>query len=504
MLKFKVYQGDEPATSFSLRSAHLLGADDVGVRAAISFDDGQVVCDKGAIGPASLCLQFELDELGELMLQTCLLPERDEPYLLTLELARHRLMRVIAKQEDWAMFELSEDSPARKRVELAKRCFVEALCNVDEPARAERLAKQSLMASIDASEELALAHAELFLQRRLAQGNRTRNTFGCGVSLEFDPDRLGPLIIGNFDFVRLPMPWRVLEPSEQEYNWQPLDKWCEWAHRNKMPIVAGPIVSFTPDVVPDWLYIWEHDYDTVRDLLYEHIERLVNRYRNVVTLWNVVSGVHVNNHFTFNFEQLMDLTRMSVMLTKKVHPTARTLIEITHPFGEYYANNQRSIPPMMYSEMVVQSGIPFDGFGLKLVMGKGDAGQCMRDLMSVSALIDRFNGLGKPVHITSAAVPSAIVELDPDQTRQASSDNGDPPHSGYWRKPWSKTVQSHWVEAFYNVTLSKPFVESVAWLELADHAHLELPAGGLVDEKLHPKAALKRITSLRRSFQDHS
>lgn len=494
MLKFQVFENGQLAKDFPMRNVHLVGADDIGVRSHIRFEDGFIIIDKSSVGPAALALQVNLEEVGELMLQTCLLPERPEPYNLSLELARHRLMKTIAKQEDWAMFDLAEDHPATRRIALAKRKFIEAL-NSDHPAEIDRLGRQSLVTAIDASEELALAHADNMLSRRRQNGALARNIFGCGIHLAQSTDRVANTLLANFDYLRVPTPWRQLEPEEQEYNWSMLDAWCEWAFRNRLPIVAGPIVSFHPSVVPDWLYIWEHDYDTVRDLLYEHIERVVTRYRSVVTLWNVVSGIHVNNHFTFSFEQLMDLTRMAIMLVKKVHPTGRTLIEITHPFGEYYANNQRSIPPIMYAEMVLQAGVPFDGFGLKLLMGQASEGQWTRDLMSVSALLDRFNGLGKPVHVTAVAVPSE--QLQPSEGK--SNGEGDP---GYWRKPWSPVVQGHWLEAFYHVCLSKPFVESVAWANLTDYEGAELPAGGLINEELKPKTAFRRLVGFRKMLQE--
>jgi hypothetical protein len=496
MLKFLVYENGKPATHFAMRNVHLVGADDIGVRSQIRFEDGVIIADKSSVGPAALALQLSLEEVGDLILQTCLLPERLEPYVLHVELARHRLMKTIAKQEDWAMFDLPEDHPASKRLAMAKKKFIDAL-SAEDPVEADRLGRQSLVMAIDASEELALAHADGMLHRRRQNGSLSRNVFGCGVTLSQNTERVAPALLANFDYVRLPTPWRSLEPEEQEYNWTQLDGWCEWAFRNRLPIVAGPIVSFHPSVVPDWLYIWEHDYDTVRDLLYEHIERVVTRYRSVVTLWNVISGVHVNNHFTFSFEQLMDLTRMAIMLVKKVHPTGRTLIEISHPFGEYYANNQRSIPPIMYAEMVLQAGIPFDGFGVKLLMGQASEGQATRDLMSVSALLDRFNGLGKPVHVTAVAVPSETQAAGAAEPR--SNGDGGP---GFWRKPWSQVVQGHWLEAFYHVCLSKPFVESVAWLNLTDDEGLELPTGGLVNSEFKPKTAFRRLTSFRKMLQE--
>jgi hypothetical protein len=497
MLKFVVYENGELATQWTLRNAYVMGADDVGVRASVKFEKGVITCDKATIGPAALALQFEVEEIGDLMLQTCLLPERDEPYLLTLELARHRLMRVISKQEDWAMFDLPDESPAKRRINIAKKRFIDALCKIDTPAEADRLSREALAASIDAAEELALNHADAMIVRRLNSGQVSKYNCGVGVALTQSAEKLGPTMVGAFDFVRLATPWKLLEPSEQEYNWAPLDAWCEFAFRNRVPIIGGPLVSFTPSSIPDWLYIWEHDYDTVRDLLYEHIERVVTRYRNVVSIWNVVSGIHVNKHFTFNFEQLMDLTRMSVMLTKKVHPQARTLIEITHPFGEYYSTNQRSIPPLMYAEMIVQAGIPFEAFGVRVLMGQGDGAQSVRDLMQVSALLDRFNGLGKPVHVTAVGVPSEPAPAN------ATGPDGKPlPTAGYWRKPWSTLVQERWLEALYKVALSKPFVEAVAWHDLADHEDSDLPSGGLLKSNGQPKSAFRRMASLRKSINE--
>ena len=491
MLSFLVYEDGKPAAQWPIRNAHLVGVDDVGIKGSIRFEDGRVIAEKAAAGPAALSLQFEIPELGDFMLQTCLLPERSEPYLLSVELARQRLTRIIAKQEDWAMFEVPPDSPAHATLTVAKQKFVEALSVLNEPSAADALARESLRASIDASEELSLTHAEALLARRVANGTLSRYAFGCGAGLDQSPEQLGPALHGHIDYLCLQTPWRAVEPREQEHQWQSLDRWCEWAVKQRLPVIAGPLIGFTASSAPQWLAVWENDYDTVRELLYEHVETMVGRYRNLVSLWNTISGIHVNGRFAFNFEQMMDLTRMAVMLTKKTNPAARTLIELTQPFGEYYASNQRSIPPIMYAEMAVQSGIPFDAFGLRVLMGRPADGQWTRDLLQLSAMLDRFNGLGKPVHITAAAVPSEPLERADDRER-----------GGYWRKPWSPQIQALWLERFYRVALSKPFVESVAWLDIADRESSELAAGGLLSEKNQPKPSLRKLASLRKSIHE--
>lgn len=496
MLKFLVYENAQPARSFELSNAHLLGADHIGERGTITFADGQIQVEKRSAGPVALCLQYPCREVGELTLQTCLLPDRPEPYLLSLELVRHRLMLILSKQEDWMLFDLPADHPAMRRLHIARSLFIRALNALDDPAEADRLAKDALAIAVDASEELALAHAELLFTRRRDAGQFHRGVFGCGISVDMNQEKMRSSFQSNFDYLMLPMRWRQIEPQEQEFNWQRVDAWAEWAYRSRVPILAGPVLSLDPSVAPSWLAVMEHDYETLRDIIYEHTERVVSRYKNVVTLWNVVSGLHVNDQFNLTLDQLMDLTRMAVMLVKKIQPNAKTLIEITHPFGEYYASNPRSVPPMIYADMVLQAGIPIDAFGLRLVMGRAASGQYTRDLMQISALLDRFNGLNKPLHLTGVGVPSDMVPTEP----AVQSGNGADPLPGYWRKPWSILVQAHWLEAFYNIALSKPFIDSIAWLDLADHTESDLPFGGLADENMKAKGAFHRIISIRRQL----
>lgn len=498
MLRFMVFDGDAPATEWPLRNCYLLGADGHPMRADIRFEDGQIVCEKRESGTAALALMHRVGELGELSIQTCLLPEREQPYNLTLELARHRLMTLYTKLEDWSMFDLATDHPVTERAEESRRMFVEALCmQGEQPALTAQLAQKCLVASLDGTEELALAHSELLLNRRKKAGMIPKAPIGCGVPIASESDRLRAGVRSSFDFLLLPCPWRVIAPEEGEYRWAPMDSWVTWASRNRMPVIAGPVISFAGGDAPDWLHLWEHDYESVRDLVYEHLERVISRYKNVVMVWDVASGLHINQQFSLTFEQLMDMTRMAAMLVKKIQPNAKVMIELQQPFGEYYAANQRSIPPMMYADLMMQSGIPFDVLGLRLTMGQARPGQFTRDLMQVSNLLDHLAAFGKPVHLAigspSHPVTSAMI-ADPESNGPVDA------ASGYWRQPWSETVQSHWLEAVMQIAISKPFVDGVAWREIVDHPDMELPMAGLITDDLHAKSSLRRLVQFRRSL----
>jgi hypothetical protein len=138
------------------------------------------------------------------------------------------------------------------------------------------------------------------------------------------------------------------------------------------------------------------------------VQRIASRYSKQVQVWNVVSGIHANNSFNLSFEQLMELTRMCCLLVKKLSPHATVMLELVMPWGEYYAHNRRTIPPMMYADMAVQSGIKFDAFGLQLMMGIPQDGHFVRDLLQISSLLDEFVAFGKTVHVSACQVPSNV------------------------------------------------------------------------------------------------
>src|SRR5262245_43647434 len=82
MLRFAVFDNDGPPSRWPLINAHILGPDDQPVRGDVAFEAGHIVCRKGGNDAACLALQWDAGPCGVLMLQTCLLPERRQPYLL--------------------------------------------------------------------------------------------------------------------------------------------------------------------------------------------------------------------------------------------------------------------------------------------------------------------------------------------------------------------------------------------------------------------------------------
>jgi len=524
MLVYAVYDGDQPAASFLLQQAHLIGANEIGVQGDVTFREGMIICDKRTAESASLVLLIDAGEHGRLMLPTCLLPDREEPYLLYIELARHRIKLFLVKLEDWMLFELADDHPIMRQWANARELFTQALClEKNEPDKAQNLARQSLIEAIAAGEKLTFMHTDMLLGKRFNNGNGPPPTLGCRVYQSQFAEPLAEIVARDFDYISVPIRWRELEPEEGAYDWKKFDRWIEWAGKAKFPVMLGPIIDFRQLSVPEWLYIWEHDYDTLYDLLHEHIEAIVNRYRSSVSIWNIASSLHINESFTLAYDQLMDLTRMATGLVKSLHPAGRTLVEVTEPFGEYFAGHPRSVPPIVYAEMIAQSGFKLDLVGMNIQVGHHSRGQATRDFMQISSILDTLLFLDFPVIVTGIGAPShrplrgetkAPATEEADAKPQAGEGEAGkseappavpvaeaPDAAGHYRDPWTPVRQAEWLRKALSIALSKPFVESAVCHELFDHQSAELPGGGLISSMGRPKPALTAVSDLHRDLR---
>lgn len=492
VLKFEIYRNGERLRQFSPINAMAVGPESVPWTGNITFRDEHLVVSRNDENASGVSLLWDLGKTGAYQMETTRLPPRAKPYILNVELARFRLMKIVQKQEDWNLFDFPRTEKLQQQFREAQGLFAESLAHLDKPETASRLADRSMEIAVNLSEELARFHAELLLNRRRATNSMPRHLFGCRVDWTINNQKYRDMICEMCDFVVVPMPWKLLQPTEDEFLTDALDDWIEALARKRILIIAGPLVDLSDAYVPDWLYIWEHDFETLRDLAYDYVRKVVFRYRRAVTAWNVVGGLNATTAFTLSFEQMIELTRVLVQQVRTVASNARTIVTVKHPFGEYHAHPHPTVPPMLYAEMVAQAGMHFDAFALELEMGVPTRCQFTRDLFQLSTMLDRFSTLGKPLFCTGFGVPG---KASPD-SNDVSGGALDPGVAGRWHEPWSPERQAQWLDEFSRIALSKPYVENLCWANFSDTAPT-LPGGGLLTDMLQPKPAMKSVQSLR-------
>lgn len=486
MLRFQLGPSAQRSGFRDLRGAHLLGADAVPVRGELRMDNGEIACDPRQDDPTGLSLLWPVPEYGAVQIETTRLPQRAKPFLLPLELVRQRLMRINIKREEWGLFDYPAMDDFAGTIDEARALFVQALQAADQPERAATLSEQALHKALTASEEMCSFHANVFLNRRHQTGGFARPFLGVAAPNGAPKQETLVRIRGAFDFLRLPLVWREVQPKENVLKYDVAESWAVAAKKAGLGLLGGPLLNFGVRFVPDWMYIWENDFETIFEYAQEHLRKTVKRFADKVQTWIVASGLHADNALAFSFEQVMELTRMATNVARAAAPRAKILIELVQPWGEYYGRNQQTIPPFLYADMLVQSGINFDGFGLQLLFGIESDGFHFRDPLQVSALIDRLANLGKPIHVTALAAPSGMSHAT----------------GGSWRGEWTEQSQAAWIDATTQLALSKPYVECVCLHELMDGPETMIPSSGLIAANGAPKPVLAKLSQLRTRLQN--
>jgi len=488
-VKFQVFKNGRLVDKFRLCGAYLFGTDGITIhRTQITFKNSVINCEKPNLETSGLALLWPIDGFGKVLLPTTCLPERTHPYNLNVEIARAKLMQIINKREDWTFFNQLEGLGNISKE--AQDLFIKALQNISDAPLASKLADKSLEKAIIFSEKLATKQAKSLFDARSKNHGFGRGCLGCRV----DPGQItNPKYVEKllklFGFVTIPVNWAQIESRKGIYDFSMLDACIDVLGKKKLAIGAGPLLRFSKEFLPKWLLRSGTGFEKVRETAYQFVSNIIARYSGIIREWGVVSGLNAFNHFEFSFEQILEMTRAANMAVKQESDRTLKIIEISNPWGEYYATNPNTIPPLVYVDMVVQSGINFDAFGLQMQFGKNQAGMHIRDMMQISAVLDYFGPIAKPLYITDVEVPS-----------QNGVGLHDGKVAGVWHEEWDQSRQEQWIEQFYQIALSKPFVDTVTYSNLADTDNSTIANSGLLTDQLEPKKSFQTLMNLHNAI----
>jgi len=484
-MKFQVFKNGKIVGKFRLCGAYLFGTDGIAIRRAqITFRNGIIECKKPNLETAGLVLLWRIDGFGKVLLPTTCLPERERPYNLNVEIARAKLMQIINKREDWSFFNSIEGLGDISKE--AQDLFIRAVQNISDASLASKLADESLKKATVFSEKLAIKQAESLFDARSKSHGFGRGCLGCRI----DPGQIAnpkyvEKLLKLFGLVTVPVNWAQIESHKGSYDFSTVDACIDALGKKKLAICAGPLLCFSKEYLPAWLLGSGAEFEKIRETAYRFVSQMVSRYSGSVRAWRVISGLNAFNHFGFNFKQVLEMTRAANMAVKQSSDRALRIVEISDPWGEYYATTPDTIPPLVYVDMVVQSGINFDAFGLQMRFGRNQAGMHIRDMMHISVVLDYFGPIAKPLYITGVEVPS-----------RNGDDLQDGKVAGIWHQEWDRSRQGQWIEQFYKIALSKPFVDAVTYSNLTDVKDSAIANSGLLTEKLEPKKSFRTLKKL--------
>jgi len=485
-MKFQVFKNGKVVDKFRLCGTYLFGTDGIAIRGAeITFKNGVIECKKPNVETMGLALLWPVDGFGKVLLPTACLPERAQPYNLNVEIARAKLMQIINKREDWSFFNHLEDLSESSKE--AQDLFIQAIQNISNGSLSSKLADESLEKAMVFSEKLAVKQAESLFDARGKSHGFGRGCLGCRIDpMQIDKAEYVERLLELFGFVTIPINWAKIESHKGSYNFSTVDACIKTLGAKKLAVCLGPLLCFSKEYLPHWLLHSEAGFEKICETAYQFASNVAGRYSGIVHAWCVISGLNAFNHFGFNFEEVLEITSAANLAAKTASDRALKIIEISNPWGEYYATTANSIPPLVYMDMIAHSGINFDAFGLQMHFGKNQTGMHVRDMMHISAILDYLGVIGKPLYMTDVEVPSQ------------SSGSDELEAAGVWHEEWNQSRQGQWIEQFYKIALSKGFVDTVIYSNLADRQDSTIAYSGLLTEQLEPKKSFRTLKKLHK------
>lgn len=498
MIRFRVHDpslvsgavafgGGRAGTGSGLACAHLVGADGRPARGTIGWDSGAIACAPADAGPVGIALLLDLGARGRMMLQTCFLPTRAEPYELFVELARALIKQYVEECETWQMWNPALSGDSIEKWESAREVFREALRSVDRAA-AERLARRAVELGLDAGETMTLRHADHMLARRHRRKAPSATTLGICVDPETPLTPAATAAARVFDVIALRTPWRLIERVPGKPDFSAVEAWAKWAAAERKAVVLGPIVDFgtrdgVPVALPDHVAAMRGDAKRFREAVWFQARRVVERLGAYSPLFIAASGANCAGWHDEGLDRMIELTRTATFAVRDVKRAARVVVELQSPAAESWRGVKGTAWPTAFLQRLAGENLGLTAAGVRFV--QGGAGDPVRDFMRDAALLDGYVGRETSVFVTGFGVPSA----DTDAEFSAC---------GSWRGRWSPETQARWGDVFLRVALARTFIEGAWWSRLQD-----LPGGpkdGVLDAAGAAKPVLEKLLRVRKSL----
>ncbi len=368
--------------------------------------------------------------------------------------------------------------------------FSWAVVRQDEPAEAAALSQQALRAALDASQLLANAYAEqaIAVRRRARQARRP-----CWAAT-WEPrcwtTAAAKQFLATFNMAVVPICWREVEASEGEFSWTVCDTQIQWCRRHGLRVCAGPLVQLDARSLPDWIYLWEDDFDnllaSVREFIHAAVAPLSGQGRSLAMRG---PGQHGRDPLALGRREAAIGGRGRSSWSATLDPDAPAVLSLDQPWGEYMGRREVDFPPLHFADALVRAGLELKGLVLEVNLGYGPGCTLPRTPLEFSRQLDYWSLLGLPLYV-AMTVPSG-------DGRRPAGRSGRPAAG---REAGRRRAQQAWIARYVPLILAKPAVQGIIWNQLRDGVPHDFPHGGLLDERGQAKPALRTLALIRQTL----
>jgi hypothetical protein len=490
LMKFQLPASGSLAQAPDYRKAYITGLDRTPGRLAVELRNGLLNCVRDTTESGRLFVPWPIEGHGTPIVGTATLAERAAAYMLPVELARGKLNDIRNQLSEWSQMGLRTTPQLDAALAEAQHAFIRAAVSTDRPADCASAAQTALKLASQAGDLLMDAYTTQILQSRLAVTSRLSNHLGA--VLTGSPAALPPGLDwpATFNTCHLGISWRQVAPSEGQYRWDLLDAQLAWCRRLGFTFEVGPLLEFRQGALPDWVWLWEGDAETIAGLAADFVRQTVQRYRGRVPLWHVVHRAAAGEILGLTEEEQIRVAARAIQVARQADPSALLTVGIDRPWAEWMGSSHFQLGPLHLCDYLLRADLGLSGVAIEVAPGYSGPGSYMRDLFEFSKMLDLYSLLNVPLHVWMA-MPSA----------DGPDPNADPNvrvESAQWPGPVTEASQAAWGSKWIALAVAKPFVRTVSWLQASDSVPHFYPHSGLLRPDQTAKPLVPWLQMLRK------
>ncbi len=471
VLKFRLVPPELAGKHPALRKAYVTGPDRTPGRSSVEIRPGMMAIHREASESGRIHVPWAVSGYGEPVIGTATLAERPAPYDLSVELARGKLNDVLNQTSDWTQMGLVVPSAVTESIASARAGLARAATNRDRPEESASASAKSLEGSLSAARGLVESYTKQLLRRRLDHTRPLPTVMACGLEGVTKPSAWSAVLPNVFHAGRARMSWASIAPDEGKRRWDETDAQVQWAKKQGMTVTAGPLIEFRPGATPDWLWLWEGDYDEIQTQVVDQVRQVMTRYAGKVSAWHLVHRAAGYEFLGLSEEEQVRLTAQIIQTARRHLPDAQLIVDFDRPWAEWMTASTFQLGPLHLADSLARAELGLGGIGLEIAPGFSSYGSHVRDLLDFSKLLDLFALVNLPLHVSFACPSSSAAD--------AMAADGVKVEPGQWPKPPDPASQREWASQWVALAAAKPFVRSVTWLQGSDAAPHVFPNSGL-------------------------
>lgn len=458
-----------PLSRQAVDCAYMVGSDGIPWETQVVQRGDRLTVTRDTQESGRLVIPWRTASGRDVALSTATLLSSDAPYHLPLELSRGTINQLQSQVALWESRGLPASPAVREGLADALGHFVRASLS---------------RADVDRCADDAEAALNMALQQLDHWGRYVVDFSATNLSGQASPGLWGVRLAGSaaaapppaavaapFSYWFVRATWRSLEPSPGEWNEQSLQQTLQTPRPANVRLACGPLLCLSRDDLPDWLYLWDNDFETIHSYVVSYVSRVVRRLSGRVGLWHCAASTNVEDALHLSEEQRLRLTVSAVETLRQADPRTPAIVSIQQPWGEYLGRAACDLSPWQFADILVRGELGLSGIGLELSVGCRPGKTLTRSLLEFSRLIDRWSVFGLPL-VLFLSLPTA--------TAADSSDN---------------LLDLAYVQDLLKLFATRSSVHGIVWEQLSDDP--DWPAG-LVDAQGRVKPILGVLQQLAR------